>query len=389
MESDVNPAMLVLARETRGMTQRDLATETGISQGKVSKYENGLLTVTDEDLIAFCEVLNYPQEFFLLDEKRHGVGSSTAYFRKHKTVASSITRLIEAKAERLYIHVKQLLKAADIESEHRFPRFDVDEFNDDIEHIAQLVRQSWRLPAGPIDNVVEAIENAGGIVHRCDFGTDRIDGISHWVPPLPPVFLLNEIKPGDRQRFTLAHEIGHVVMHDIITKPAEILEDEANKFAAAFLMPEQEFELDLEPVNLARFAQLKLRWKVAIQAQVMRAHELGKITQRQKNYLFEQISRLGYRKEEPNPIPPEETLLLKGLMEVHLDDLNYTVAELAQVLALNVDEMRTEYLHQDRKRRLYIVDTPPSSNAIQLTDVRRKSRGDTRQDGQNKETGLR
>ena len=102
--------------------------------------------------------------------------------------------------------------------------------------------------------------------------------------------------PGDRQRFTLAHELGHLVMHDV---PTEEMEDEADKFASEFLMPEAQIQGQLHALSMRKLWELKSRWKVSMAALVKRAETLGCITASQTRYLWIQLSKSGYRLEEP------------------------------------------------------------------------------------------
>ena len=81
------------------------------------------------------------------------------------------------------------------------------------EKIATLVRQMWNLLPGPIGNLTRAIEAAGGLVLKCDFGTSKLDAFAQWPSGMPPLFFVNKSAPADRYRYTLAHEIGHIVMH--------------------------------------------------------------------------------------------------------------------------------------------------------------------------------
>ncbi len=87
------------------------------------------------------------------------------------------------------------------------------------------------VPRGPIDNMVELIEENGGIIIHCDFGTDLIDAMSQRIDGLPTLFFVNVNAPADRVRFTLAHELGHMVMHTISVRSDEEMENEADEFA--------------------------------------------------------------------------------------------------------------------------------------------------------------
>ena len=154
----------------------------------------------------------------------------------------------------------------------------------------------WKLPPGPVANVIQAIEDAGGIVFKCDFGSNKIDALSQWLQGIPPMFFLSNRIPTDRMRWTLAHELGHVIMHQI---PSENIELEADIFASEFLMPALSIKPYLADLTLAKLAALKTHWKVSMASILKRASDLGVISDRQKTYLWTQMGAHGYRTNEP------------------------------------------------------------------------------------------
>jgi Zn-dependent peptidase ImmA (M78 family) len=260
--------------------------------------------------------------------------------------ALSLTRRdwykITARLNLLRLHTSKLLPGVDTEYENRFHYLDSGEFKNP-EQVAKLMRKYWKIPAGPISNLIGEIENAGGIVYLLRFGTDKIDAISQSAPGLPPLFLVNSEIPGDRCRFTLAHELGHIIMHGRC--PAENMEEEADRFAAEFLMPKADIADDLESITLTKAASvLKPYWKVSIAALIVRAKELGKITASQYKNLFTQLSYHGYRKHEPVEIPPEQPTVLNDIMTVYLSDYGYDLAALSKFLNLFEDELTKEYI---------------------------------------------
>jgi Zn-dependent peptidase ImmA (M78 family)/DNA-binding XRE family transcriptional regulator len=351
----VNPEMLVLARESRGMTQIDLSESIGISQAVISRYENGERGVRDDDLLSIADALEYPESFFYRTNQRYGLGSSGLHHRRRKTLPSRTLDMYIAKANILRLIVSTLLRGVDIEKSQNFPQYDIEEFNGDIERIAELVRASWKLPSGPIRDLVGVIENAGGIVHRTNFGSQKLDALVQWVPPTPPIFLVNSSIEGGRLRFTLAHELGHLVMHDV---PREDMETEADIFASAFLMPKSDISSHFGTrINLASLAQLKPHWRVSIAALIRRAHDIGAISDRQYRSLYEEMGRLGYRVAEPVTIPTENPTLLQEMIEAHITELGYSIAELAATLSLTEREFREEYMPRHHGLRLVVSST--------------------------------
>ena len=354
MVQSVNPEMLILARESRGFTQSGLAKLTGISQGNVSKYESGVLSVSDDHLTSIASVLGYPETFFSLAEQRFNFGSSCTYHRKRQTMPVHELKILLAKANVLRINISRLLTGVEIETDNLFQRLDVVDFDEDVEKIARLVRRAWHIPPGPINNLVRVIEDAGAIVYTGSFATRKLDAISQWIPSpnpsLPPIFLINSDMPGERIRFTLAHELGHVIMHRV---PTENMEEEADRFAAEFLMPSQDIGPDLRSLTLPNLARLKSYWKVSMAAIIKRARDLEKISQRQYRTLNEQMSKQGFKTNEPYPIPVERPSVLDEIISVYHNEYNYSVKEIGNLTFLLEEETREKFFHQ--KRRLHIV----------------------------------
>lgn len=315
-----NREMLALSRESRGLTQAQLAVKLGLSQAEISKYENGLRVPSDTQAERMANVLGYTTDFFYLNEAVRSFGSQCVYHRKRKSATDTKLAQLLAMVNVKRIQVSRLLKSVDAKPIHTFPRLDLDEYSEPAE-VARALRALWQLPPGPVNNLVRAIEDAGGIVVRCDFGTTKVDAISQWIPGQPsPVFLINESIPTDRMRFTLAHELGHICMHAM---PTNNMEREADQFAAEFLMPAKDIKPHLMRIDIPTLAAMKPYWRVSMGALLYRAADLKTIDERRKSYLWFRMGQAGYRTHEPVEIPPENPNLLKELLEVHRTSLGY------------------------------------------------------------------
>lgn len=348
----INPDMIVLARESRGYTQSELADLLGVSQGKISKIESGMLNASSDLVEDLVRVLYYPQHFFSQTDPIYGIGASLFYHRKRQSLPNKDMGRVHAQVNIQCMHITRLLRSVNV-PEGKFKHYDIDEYDGDIEMIARAARASWLIPRGPIKNLTKSIEDAGGIVIKCDFGTRLLDALSHWVPGVPPLFFFNQRIPGDRLRFTLAHEIGHTFMHRTINPD---MEDQAHKFAAEFLMPKEEIAPSLSNLNLQKLANLKLYWKVSMAAILHRAFDIGKITQTQNRYLWVQLSKAGYKTKEPAEldIPVEDPSLLKEIIDTHRFKLKYGVSELSHLLAISEQEVKSTYLGQ--KTHLSVIN---------------------------------
>jgi len=358
----VVPSKVVVTREARGLTQGELAERLGISQAKVSRIEAGMLPVTEEGLAKIAAALGYRESFFCEQDELYGIDTSVVYHRSletsliyHRKQQTTLIRTlsrIHAGLNIQRIHVQRLLRSARIEPVKPFPRLDIDEY-DSPETVAQAVRATWLMPRGPVVSVTKAIEDAGGIIVKVDFGTSQLDAVSQWIPGLPPLFFVNRDLPGDRLRLSLAHELGHIVMHRTVNQD---IEKQAFAFAAAFLMPRDSILPSLDIVTSARLATLKPYWKVSMQAILKRATDLGAITERQARYVWMQLSAAGYRKREPPEldIPVEEPRLLREMVDIHVGNLGYSTEELSKLLGLLESDLRALYLPK-----------PPGLRAVQ------------------------
>ena len=253
-------------------------------------------------------------------------------------------------------HLARLLQSAEVPECKIYPH-DVEEYGS-IEEIARAVRAEWLLPSGPISNVTQAIEAAGGVVVCFDFGTRLVDAISRWIHGLPPMFFINKDLPPDRWRFTLCYELGHLILH---RTPNPDMEKQAHAFAAEFLTPRDEIKLLLTDVSLPRLAELKQYWKTSMSSLLKRAEELGRITNRQARYLWMQMGKAGYRTREPVELrgAEEKPITLQELIDVHISELHYSEPEISYLLAINESEFRSLYRHpgssNNQKVRLSVV----------------------------------
>ena len=331
----VNPEMVSLARKSRGKTQAQLAEDVGISQATISKCEAGVTALTSDDLFKIANGLDYPEHFFAQRPNVEGPGISELFHRKRQRASASILSRAYAMAEIRRLEVRKLLESSS-PPDPEVPKFPIDEFESDPEKIARTVRAVWKMPRGPIFNVTRALERGGCLVMAHDFGTRLIDGFSHRSVDMPPIFHLNKNLPPDRWRWTLAHELGHVVMHFEPQVSPTLMEQQADRFAGEFLAPGNELKPMLWGLSFQKLAGLKREWKISMQALVMRAYHLGAITERQRRSMFTRISKAGYRLREPENLdppyePPERAF---NLVRLHLTVLEFTRSELKDLLAI-------------------------------------------------------
>lgn len=344
---DFNHHMMTLARDSRGLTQAELAVKLGVMQGTLSKYETGFHQPPLDFVADVADALNYPMAFFYEMGRPYGL-PPFHYRRRKKLSAKSLARIV-AEMNIRRMHLEKLLISFDWKTNAFIPEIDENEYRGrskaafTIDGAARSVREMWMLPSGPIPNMVELLESNGGIVIPCDFGTDLIDAMSQRIEGLPVLFFVNVNSPSDRLRHTLAHELGHMVLHTITVKSDEEMEDEADAFAGAFLLPADEIRPQLRRFDLRQLANLKLYWKVSMAALAVRADRLKLITPYQSKMFWIEMGKLGYRKREPNEPPKEHPSLLRQMIGFHMKKLGYSFTEMAKLLHLRAAEFQEMY----------------------------------------------
>jgi Zn-dependent peptidase ImmA (M78 family) len=339
-----HPRLVALVRDAKGWSQKELADAAHVSQGFVSKVESGLLDLRGENLVAVAAALDCLPELLVDDTPVQGLEVTCLHHRRrHSKMTAATKRRIEAVTHLTRVSVEGLLHGIEIVPEARLERLDIDEFGDP-ESVARELRIRWRVPSGPIENVVRLLEAVGVIVVVRRLGTNAQDAVSTWPHDAdrPPVMVINSGLPADRQRFTTCHEAGHLVMHSV---PGDGQESEADRFASAFLAPAEEIRPQLEGLTTAdfpRLIQLKSQWGLSVAALIRRAVELETISERQYREFQIKLGRLGWRSVEPGTLPAETPKTLTSVIDVHIADHDYSVHDLARA-ALMTDEAFTRH----------------------------------------------
>lgn len=349
----MNPQMLTLLRESRGLSGAQLAKESGVPQPTISKMENNLSPMEPGRITAIAEALGYPIEAFNWSDQVYGFGSSSFYHRKQQTLPQTKLRKIQATVNLLRMRLSRLLKGVAIDARFTLPSIDVDELGSPSE-VARAVRALWMLPMGPVKSMTTTLEQAGVVVIHSNFESPKISAISNiGVDGVPAFVVLNVGMPADRERFTLAHELGHLVMHSTPDLAVDA-EREADEFASEFLMPAAEIRSQLRALNLNTAFALKMSWRVSIAALIRRARDLGQIDDARYKSLNVLRSKKGWHRDEPGTFDHERPTVIQALINVPLDEHGFTVPELAEVLGLSEDEFRSIYDRPASPRRAHL-----------------------------------
>jgi Zn-dependent peptidase ImmA (M78 family)/DNA-binding XRE family transcriptional regulator len=339
MEKTANPSMITLARESRGMSQTKLATKLSVSQAAVSKLESGQIKAEGELLTRLSAILEYPEAFFCRPFKLYPAGMQ--FYRKHKTLPVGMGRKIEALLNLYRHHVSQLLLAAELQF-LQIPECDIDDYGD-ARKVARYVRQYLQLPRGPIMDLTAVLESMGIIVIPFDPGTRLFSGVSTIVNTDTQVILINSAMPGDRYRWTLAHEFGHIVMHRL---PSDDMEAEADAFAGELLMPSDQIKPHLRNLSIAQLASLKRVWRVSMNGILTNGQKIKAISEWSARLLRMNMAKKGItRLQEPPALdfPQETPSILSDLLSFHLDEAGFSFEDLSSLLGLFMPEFMRLY----------------------------------------------
>lgn len=343
------PQRLRAARLMRGWSLQELADRLGgaLTKQALSRYEKGMMLPAPTKLQLLASALGQRLDYF---ERSPEVKLEQVAFRKLarlKGKPEQIIKLNTADYLERYLELESLLGQDTTWTPLRLPGHTFEQ----VEEAAQTLRQRWDLGEGPLASVVELLEDRGikvlELVEDPDFS-----GLAGWLQGQTQPFLVlngHTSIPTDRKRFTALHELGHLVL-EVGELPERLVEQRCNQFAGAMLLPRQQLEQELgrfrHAIHLKELQLLKQQFGLSMQGILYRARELGILSEYHYRQELKNFQRLGYRKNEPAPLPPGERpsrflqLLCKGLAEEQLT-ASKAAALYNRKLAEFLDEINT------------------------------------------------
>jgi Zn-dependent peptidase ImmA (M78 family)/DNA-binding Xre family transcriptional regulator len=304
-------------RVINNISATDLAAQIQISSGNMSLIENGRHPLDEQLLGRLARVLGCTPTFFGVDGR-----VTTASRPWLRAYADASKRAVDRIENDNQLAVEMIGSLGLVRIPDSIPIFDGD-LDDDhaIEEAADRTRTVLGQNEGDvIRNAVRATERLGCLVLPLDDELGRHLGMSQRVDGVPLIRVSRSSEdphrqvPGDRQRFTVLHELGHLCLHHACPPPntpaeAARYEKQAHRFAAAFLAPADPLVADLEElggrITLNTLAHLKQRWGIAVKALVVRFRHLGMIDEAAARSLYKQISARKWNTQEPVRVPNE------------------------------------------------------------------------------------
>ena len=334
-------------RLIRRWDQARLAAEAGTSTSTISQIETGRMAANAALVESIATALGYSVGF--LTAEMQLLATTRPWLRAY---ADASKREADARTAGATVAVEYIRRLGLAPLPDLIPPFLADPSNDEaIDDAAAEVRQLAQLePDAVVGNAVRAAERLGCVVLPLDSELGRHMGMSVRADQVPVVCVAKEGIPGDRQRFTVAHELGHLALHGRAAPPrdnaeAHRMENQANRFASAFLGPADALLDTLHEVGgkvtLRALAEVKAVWGISIKGLVGRYHTLGVIDAEHARSLYKQISARKWSLEEPVHVPIETAQWFQRslLLRAGSEDLEAAAKRLADAIGGNASDL--------------------------------------------------
>ena len=308
------------ARKGAGLSLRALGDKTGVSQTAISKYEKGEIIPDSGMLIKIGNATNTSLDYFF---RQNIVELTEPCYRCRKSIRQKEKDIVHARTadwlER-YLEIEHLSNEKIKREVPKKTDCHADSL-DDIESVAVKVRKYWNLGLDPIENLIDSFEMHGIKVGLID-GDKKFDALTFMHDESPVIAIAKNV-PGDRQRFNLAHELGHIILD---LNPEIDEEAAANRFAGAFLIPEEMIKYELRQkrkyLDINELYRLKHKYGISMKALIHRAADLNIITPKVATDLYREFSRRGWNKIEPGDEFPGErpTHMELLILRAHIEE---------------------------------------------------------------------
>lgn len=334
---------LLRARAASGLSMKELALLAGVSANMIKKYEHNQSMPGSAVLLKMARALGVRSEYFFrpttvtlkeIEYRKRSALSQRALTRIHADIIDQVERWMELAM--LWPCFPVPTFSAPLFSTRRITHYD------QIEKVAESLREQWCLGSQPVSSLIDLLERQGVliIITQADHA-EKFDGCQATVNGLP-VIVISGKWPGDRQRFTLAHELGHLLLHHRLAD--ELDEEKAcHRFAGAFLLPASTMRQRLGARRHALEARelylLKQEAGLSMMACVYRAADLGIISEQVRQKLFMQFSVNHWRTLEPGEAyPAENTHLFAQLVYRGLGEGILSESKAAELLGISLSQ---------------------------------------------------
>jgi len=361
-ERKVIPYRIKQARVSRGLSMVELSELVSVSKQAISQYEMGKNAPSKAILNSIAMVLRYPISFFYKPVPVNENASSAVFFRSRKTARVKALSAAREKIE-IFREINDYLEQYVDFPILNLPKITYEDEginpidNEQIEQYALILREYWGLGKGPIDNLISIVQKNGIMVSKMQLRLNKLDAFSVWFDNKPFIFLSSDKDTNVRIRFDIAHELGHLLMHADYYSEEDLknsaihekLENEADRFAGAFLLPKESFSKDVFSTSIDHFIQMKAKWMVSIGCMIYRCDTLGILSSNQIKYLKDQMTTRVYWRKEPldREMPVEKPFAHKQAILLLLENGIITPGQLVEETGCSAEEIE-QYCYLDK-----------------------------------------
>ncbi|WP_077528800.1 helix-turn-helix domain-containing protein [Vreelandella utahensis] len=310
---EFNKSRLTLARKRRHHTKTSLSKICGLTVRSLTSYESPASNdvPSNATLEKLSNILDFPIDFFFQDETESPTPDNASF--------RSFSRLTATQRDSALASGSIAFLLNDwIEDRFNLPPFSVPDLSGfRAEEAAEIIRTEWGIGDKPIANVVHLLESKGVRVFSLMEDTKEVNAFSCWKGGHTPFVFLNTYKSAESSRFDAAHELGHLVLHRHGDNKGKGIENEANAFASAFLMPATSILRHASSVkSVDQILVSKKSWGVSAIALAFRLNRLGLLTDWVYRSICIEMSTRGMRTQEPEPIPRESSQIISKIFNI-------------------------------------------------------------------------
>lgn len=348
------PARLTQARVRVGKSKTGLAAEVGVSAAAIGQYEAGINSPRPEVLERLASALNVRPGFFSVGRPLARIDMVNAHFRSLRSARVSDRQKALATATlvwELTFALERYVKLPDVS----LPKLPVGAAPHEA---AVALRRHWDLPDGPVKHLVAMAESHGIVVAVRPMGEiDAVDAFSVVIVDRPIIITTPRRSENVfRHRFSIAHEIGHLLLHGDAGEPTASIEREADDFAAAFLTPAAAMDSALpQRLDLAALDRLGRTWGVSTQSLVRRMVERGRTTESSARRAYQRLAMADDPAADPTSVYPGEVPTLLTKAAELAEDVGAGAPALAEAMKLSVAQVRDLLGEVDRRPVLRLV----------------------------------
>lgn len=332
------------ARKAAGLSLRALADLLHLSHAAIKKYEDGQVYPSSDMLIRLAKALQVRVDCFFRPVK---VSLENVKFRKRKKLPAKAEEAIKFK---VIEQIERRLELENLYPASPMPLFAIpSDFPqivnrlEEVESIAEHLRKHWKLGLAPIHDLIDAFESQGIRVFMIDTDEEHFDGLSTIIDH-QPIIVISAKWPGDRQRFNLAHELGHYILTSRLSSKVDE-EQACNRFAGAFLFPReavfQAIGKTRRAIEWQELLLLKEQFQLSMGAICYRLKDLGVIQEPYYTSLMIRFRQKGWHRKEPGiSIPSEKAYTFNQMLFHALGEEYIGESKAAELLSCSLPQLK-------------------------------------------------